>query len=79
LTCCSSCSSFLIITIPVQRPKLPINLPPPSESSIPLVTHRLTLAADGTMGWDGTAITEARLSERLAKLTTDPAQPFLEL
>ncbi len=70
---------ILIITIPVQSHKLPIDLPPPGKASAPPVTHRLTLAADGTTRWDGTAIDEAALRTRLGALRSDPAQPLLEM
>lgn len=70
---------ILIITIPVQSHKLPIDLPPSGKPTTPPVTHRLTLAADGTTRWDGTAVDEATLRTRLAALKSDPAQPLLQM
>jgi biopolymer transport protein ExbD len=70
---------ILIITIPVQSHKVAIDLPPPGPAGVPPVIHRLTLAADGTTRWDGTAIDEATLKTRLIAHKADPAQPLLQM
>jgi biopolymer transport protein ExbD len=68
---------ILIITIPVQSHKLPIDLPAGPASGKPPVTHRLTLAANGAYAWDGAALPDAALGAKLAALVNDPARPAL--
>lgn len=70
---------ILIITIPVQSHKLPIDLPPAGKASAPPVIHRLSLAADGTTRWDGNAIDEATLIASLTAMKKDPARPLLQM
>jgi biopolymer transport protein ExbD len=68
---------ILIITIPVQSHKLPVELPTGPSSGKPPVTHRLSLAANGAYAWDGAALPDAALKARLAALVSDPDQPAL--
>ncbi len=63
---------ILIITIPVQSHKLPIELPSGPSTGKPPVTHHLGIAAGGAYSWDGAALADAALPERLKALATDP-------
>lgn len=63
---------MLIITIPVQTHKLPVDLPAGPSTGAPPVTHRLAIAAGGAYSWDGTPLADAALPERLRALVADP-------
>jgi biopolymer transport protein ExbD len=68
---------ILIITIPVQSHKLPVELPAGPRSGKPPVTHRLTIAANGAYAWDGASLADATLKARLEALANDPDQPAI--
>lgn len=66
---------MLILTIPVMTHKVPIELPqpgPPREA--PDVTHRLDIARDGALAWDGRAIADAELPALLDAVARDGRQ-----
>jgi biopolymer transport protein ExbD len=64
---------MFILTIPSQTHKVGIDLPRPVPgTTAPPETHRLAIAADGTLSWDGAAIADAELGTRLRALATRP-------
>lgn len=78
---------MLILTIPVVSHKVPIDLPAPgTETAPPDTPHRLAIARDGGLSWDGRAIADAQLKpllEGLARegsgvlhMQTDPAARY---
>ena len=72
---------IFILALPVLTKTLPIELPDadakPTEPLPDLV--QLGIAADGQMHWQGQAISEAELSQRLAELTAQQPQPPLQI
>jgi biopolymer transport protein ExbD len=68
----------MMLSLPTGQNKIPIDLPTPGTTkSVPPVTHRLTIAQDGTYSWDGTGINEATLATRLRAHARDPLHPLL--
>jgi biopolymer transport protein ExbD len=64
---------MMIITVPMITNKVPIDLPQPSRVDAPDHRfHRLDLAANGQLAWDGIAITDAALPTHLAALRRAP-------
>ncbi|MEG3181088.1 ExbD/TolR family protein [Sphingomonas sp. LT1P40] len=68
---------MLIITIPVARHKIPVDLPNGKATPKLETPHRLDISASGRLSWDGRAIAEAELPDLLA--TTVAAQGVLHL
>jgi biopolymer transport protein ExbD len=71
---------MFIITIPVASHKVPLDLPrpapaPPEQRSF----HRLDIAADGSLFWNGAALPREQLPARLMGIAADPAAPELRL
>ncbi|MBX3595879.1 MAG: biopolymer transporter ExbD [Sphingomonas sp.] len=77
---------MMILTIPIATHKLPIDLPngqpAPLTGAMP---HRLDIARNGALAWDGRAITDRELPTLLAAsvrdsavlhLKTDPAASY---
>jgi biopolymer transport protein ExbD len=62
---------MFIIAVPAMTHKVPMNLPVPGPAG-ELVVHRLAIAADGALRWDGSPVAEAALAPRLAALVGDP-------
>lgn len=64
---------MMILTVPIVTHKVPIELPQPGlENPGPHTVHRLDLAADGHLAWDGVAIADRALPARLAALKREP-------
>lgn len=57
---------MLIVTIPSAMHKLPVDLPQGRSQPTPELPHRLDIAANGALAWDGRAIADAELPELLA-------------
>ncbi|HEV7660211.1 MAG TPA: biopolymer transporter ExbD [Allosphingosinicella sp.] len=71
---------MFIIVIPAATHKVPLDLPQPGPvTAPPPPSHRLDIAADGALVWDGAALPAAALPARLAALAADPARPELNL
>jgi biopolymer transport protein ExbD len=71
---------MFIIIIPPATHKVPLDLPQPGPSlAPPPPSHRLDIAADGALAWNGTALPADALPARLAALAADPAHPDLNL
>lgn len=71
--------TMLMLSLPPPTHEVPVDLPSGSNSAVPPPVHRLTLDAGGQAAWDGVAIGNAALTQRLAALTTDPAKPVLQM
>ena len=72
---------MFIMIIPVASHKVAIDLPgpPPPVPTVPPPAHRLDIAANGALMWDGAAIPAASLPARLTAMAADPARPVLHL
>lgn len=57
---------MLIVTIPAATHKLPVDLPAGPSKPTPDLPHRLDIAANGALAWDGRTITDAELPSLLA-------------
>ena len=73
---------MLIITIPVQthavKMNMPVNTsnaPPPKPPEI----KRIDVDFDGTIGWNGTIVTDSELQGKLAEVAAAPDQPEVHL
>ena len=71
--------TMLMLSLPPPTHEVPIDLPSGSNSAAPPPVHRLTLDAGGQAAWDGVAIGNVALTQRLAALTTDPTKPLLQM
>ena len=71
---------MFIMIIPVAQHKVALDLPPPSpDVRQPPPVHRLDIAANGALYWDGSPLAAAALAPRLAAFASDPAHPMLAL
>lgn len=70
---------MFIIIIPAATHKVPLDLPQPGPTVTPPPSHRLDIAANGALAWNGAALPAAALPARLAALAADPARPELHL
>ena len=73
---------MLIITIPIQTHAVKLNMPVGRSSPPPAPPEivRIDIAADGTLGWNGTLIeNRAELEARLAAAARQPTQPEVQL
>ena len=73
---------MLIITIPIQTHAVKMNMPvgPSSAPPKPPEIVRIDVDFDGTIGWNGTVLTDrADLENRLAMVAAQPDQPEVHL
>lgn len=64
---------MFILTIPAQSHKVGIDLPQGGPASrVRAETHRLAIAADGTLSWDGAPVGDPALRGRLDALAANP-------
>ena len=64
---------MFILTIPAQTHKVGIDLPSPRPGlAAQPETHRLAIAADGTLSWDGLPLADADLVPRLHAIAGRP-------
>lgn len=72
---------MFILIIPVASHKVDLDLPgpPPPVPGPPPPSHRLDIAANGALLWDGASLPAAALPGRLAALAADPDDPVLQL
>ncbi len=72
---------IFIITIPVINHAVKLDLPraasQPNDVKPPHVD--VSIAADGTISWDGTALNEAALKDRIALVAAKTPQPEIHL
>ncbi|MCW4462837.1 biopolymer transporter ExbD [Sphingomonas sp. BT-65] len=59
---------MMIITIPTATHKLPVELPQGPPGQVLDAPHRLDIAANGALAWDGRAIADAELPVLLAAI-----------
>lgn len=64
---------MIILTIPLQSHKVPIDLPsaPTTQTDIPPLSHELAIDRAGALSWDGKAIADAALPALLAAVAAD--------
>ena len=64
---------MIVITIPTQTHKVPVNLPTidPFNTLVPTVPHRLGIDRQGGLAWDGQPIADAQLPGLLAAVAAD--------
>ncbi|VVE86866.1 ExbD/TolR family protein [Pandoraea bronchicola] len=73
---------MLILTIPIQTHAVKLDMPtgaPPTQLETPRIVQ-IDVAADGTVAWNGEAMTSrAQLETRLSDVAADPAPAELHL
>ncbi len=62
---------MIILTIPLQNHKVPIDLPTPRGVSLPETPHELGIDRQGALSWDGRRIGDAELPGLLATVAGD--------
>ena len=72
---------MLIITIPIQLHSVNLDMPPPSHNTPPTppVVHEVFIDFDGAISWDGAAVTQTELENKLAAVAAEPDQPELHI
>jgi biopolymer transport protein ExbD len=72
---------MLIITIPIQTHAVKMNMPvgPSSAPPRPPEIVRIDVDFDGTLGWNGTVVTQDELINNLAQTAALPDQPEVHL
>jgi biopolymer transport protein ExbD len=67
---------MLIITIPIQLHSVNLEMPPPNPNQPPTppVVHEVFIDFDGTISWDGVAITQSDLEGKLTAVAAEPDQ-----
>ena len=72
---------MLIITIPIQTHAVKMNMPvgPSSAPPKPPEVVRIDVDFDGTLGWNGTVVTQDELINNLAQTAALPDQPEVHL
>ncbi len=72
---------LFLISLPVVTNKVPVELPVTgrAEPGPPPPTHRLDITPQGALFWDGEAIAQAALPNRLSAMASDPASPRLHI
>lgn len=72
---------MFIITIPIQTHAVKMNMPVPSQAQLqePRPPIRVDIDFDGSMGWNGAAVTLPELQTRLAAVAAEPDQQEVHL
>ena len=72
---------LFIITIPIQTHAVKMNMPIPSNAQPkePRPPIRIDVDFDGTIGWNGVAVTPSELQARLAEVAREPDQQEVHL
>jgi len=74
---------IFMITTPLVAHQVTIDLPqvvpPPQAPPPPVEPERVTLAADGTLTWNGVTLPAAALEPQLADVARREPQPMVEL
>lgn len=72
---------IFIVTAPLLTQAVKLDLPKASSQVNDLRPQKVDIAIDaqGTLHWDGEAVTRAELQQRLAQAATLPVQPELQL
>jgi biopolymer transport protein ExbD len=72
---------MFIITIPIQTHAVKMNMPIPSQNQPkePRPPIRIDVDFDGTIGWNGVAVTQSELQSKLAEVAREPDQQEVHL
>jgi biopolymer transport protein ExbD len=72
---------LFIITIPIQTHAVKMNMPIPSnqQPKEPRPPIRVDVDFDGTIGWNGVAVTQGELQSKLAEVAREPDQQEVHL
>ena len=72
---------MFIITIPIQTHAVKMNMPIPSNAQPkePRPPIRVDVDFDGTIGWNGVAVTQDELRSKLAEVAREPDQQEVHL
>ena len=70
---------MFIITIPIQTHAVKVDLPAGPSTDVRRDINRVTIAADGTIGWNGTVVDLATLGTLLSRAKALPVEPELQL
>ena len=72
---------LFIITIPIQTHAVKMNMPIPSNAQPkePRPPIRVDVDFDGTIGWNGVAVTMGELQGKLAEVAAEPDQQEVHL
>jgi biopolymer transport protein ExbD len=72
---------LFIITIPIQTHAVKMNMPIPSNSppKEPRPPIRIDVDFDGTIGWNGVAVTQSEMQAKLAEVAREPDQQEVHL
>ena len=70
---------MFIITVPTATHKVPLDLPRPAPIVEQRPFHQLDIAADGSLSWNGAALSDGELQAHLLQLAADPGTPELRL
>ena len=72
---------MFIITIPIQTHAVKMNMPIPSNAQPkePRPPIRIDVDFDGTIGWNGIAVTMGELQGKLAEVAAEPDQQEVHL
>ena len=72
---------LFIITIPIQTHAVKMNMPVPSNAQPkePRPPIRIDVDFDGTIGWNGVAVTQSELQGKLAEVAREPDQQEVHL
>jgi len=72
---------MFIITIPIQTHAVKMNMPIPSNAQPkePRPPIRIDVDFDGTIGWNGVAVTVGELQGKLAEVAREPDQQEVHL
>jgi biopolymer transport protein ExbD len=72
---------MFIITIPIQTHAVKMNMPIPSNAQPkePRPPIRVDVDFDGTIGWNGVAVTMGELQGKLAEVAAEPDQQEVHL
>ena len=72
---------MFIITIPIQTHAVKMNMPIPSNAQPkePRPPIRIDVDFDGTIGWNGVAVSQGELQGKLAEVAREPDQQEVHL
>ena len=72
---------LFIITVPIQTHAVKMNMPIPNNAQPkePRPPIRIDVDFDGTIGWNGVAVTQPELQAKLAEVAREPDQQEVHL
>lgn len=70
---------MIILTVPMQSHKVPIDLPSdPATATATPISHELDIDRQGSLSWDGARVADAELPALLARVAKDDAELHLK-